>query len=153
MACRLLLDLISRTIRPQPRDGALELEQLEACLLQVLLEPRNLAVGDRDIAIPLLESGVGRTEQPQLHLAILGTAVDLLAHLAQLHLDLAEVIARSGQPLAQASASGVCKRRRVAGSLDARSNIVNGLLRLLHAAPEVLARRPALDEGPLALLQ
>ena len=69
--------LESRTVGPQPGHHALSLQQGELLAAQLLLSPGQFAFENRQLAIAILEDGVGAAEQGKLHLLVLRAGVDL----------------------------------------------------------------------------
>ncbi|OQB95849.1 MAG: hypothetical protein BWX86_01052 [Verrucomicrobia bacterium ADurb.Bin122] len=149
----LLIDLVAGAIGAQARHAAFELEQVELCLLEILLEFAELALDHGELAVAVLESGVGAAEQVELHLLVLRAGVDLFVELADLHLDFAEVGARRLQALGEAVALEVGHVGGVFGLLFLRTNVVHGLLRILHALVERGTLGAAALDGRLLRLQ
>ena len=128
-------------------------EVLAEVVLQLLFELGGLGFDHRELAVAVLEHGVGAAEQGELHLFVLRAGVDLRGQLVELHVELAQVGARSLQAVGK---PGAFNHRKVGGILGLflfRAQIENRLLGLLHALVELGAAGFLALEGGLLLLQ
>ena len=91
---RLLIDLVTRAVGPQPGNGAFNLQELEPPLVELLLEPAQLTLDHGHFAIALLEHRIAAAEQFELLLLVGRAGVDLMGDFAQLHFHFADVVAR-----------------------------------------------------------
>jgi len=138
---RLLVDLVTRGLRAQPRDGAVKLQELELGLLEIPVDPGQLTLGDAELPVVLLVDGVAASEEAKLHLPVLGTRVHLGRHLAQLHLELAQGVPRGLEPVREAGTPDPRQVRRVLSLLLLRPQVVDRLLGVLDALIEAAALR------------
>ena len=148
-----LIDLVAGAIGAQAGDVTLELQDLELSLLQLLFELGGLGFDDRELAVAILEHGVGAAEQGELHLFILRASVDLRGQLVELHVELAQTGARRLQAVGQTGALDQGKIGGVLGLFFFRTQIENRLLGLLHALVELGATGFLAFKGGLLLLQ
>ncbi len=65
------IDLEARAVRAQARDDALDLEEMELLLAELLLEPGHVAFENGELAVAILEDGVRAAEQRKLRLLVL----------------------------------------------------------------------------------
>ena len=86
-----LIDLVAGTIGAETGDVALELKELELRLLDLLLMLGQLGLDDGELAVAILEDGVGAAEERQLELLVLRAGVHLGRQLVELHFEFAEV--------------------------------------------------------------
>ena len=145
----LLVDFVARAVGAQPRHRALELEQLELRLVELLLEPGQLALDDAELAIALLEDGIAAAEQLELRLLVGRTRIHLRRDFAQLHFDFAERVARRRQPVLEAAALDLRQVGRIFRRLALRAQVEHRLLRILHALIQPAAMRPLLGQRGL----
>ena len=149
----LRVDFVTGAVRAQARHRAFQLQQLEFRLLELLVLPAHFALHNGEFAVALLEHGVRAAEQVQLKLFVLGAAVHLRRHLAQLHFELGEVVAARLDPFIEpgfldGGNAGLILRLLLLGA-----EIEDGLLGLLRALVEVAAPRLDLVQLALAGLQ
>ena len=140
----LLVDLVTGAVGAQPRDSALHLQQFELGLVQFLLEPRELTLGDSQLPVALLVGGVAAAEQFQLLLLVLRAGVGLRRDLAQLHFQLIDAATGGGKPVLKAGPFDLGEVGAVLRGLALRTHVEDGLLRVLHPLPQPPAERAAL---------
>ena len=138
---RLLIDFVTRTVRPQTCHRAIDLEQLKLRLIQFRLELAQLPIGDGHLAVALLEHGITAAEQTQLHLLVLRPGVHLCRHLAELHFNFTEIVPRRGEPVVETAAADLCEIGRIFRRFLLRTQIKYSLLGILHALVESSPQR------------
>ena len=149
----LRLDLIPGAVGAQARQRVLQLEQIEFRLLELLFLPAQLPLDDGQLAVALLEGGVGTAEQAEWELLVLRPAVGLRGHLAELHLELGQVVAARLDALLEAGLLDPGETGLILGLLLLRTQIKDRLLRLLHALVVVAAAGLDFIQLALAFLQ
>ena len=146
----LRIDLVPGAVGAQPRHGALELQKVELGLLEQLLLPAEFALDDRELAVALLENGIGTAEQIQELLLVGGAAVHLRAHLPQLHLEFRQVVAARLDALLEAGPLDPGETGLVLRLFLLGTQVEGGLLRVLQALVVVAAARLELVQVALA---
>ncbi len=132
----LLVDLVPGAVGAQPRDRAFHLQQLELGLIKLLLQPRELTLGDSQLPVALLVGGVAAAEQFQLLLLVLRSRVGLRRNLAQLHFQLVDAATGGSQAVLKAGPFDLSEIGPVLRGLALRAHVEHRLLRILHALPK-----------------
>ena len=149
----LLVDFVAGAIGSQARHRALELQQVELCLLQFMLELGQAAVRHRQLAIALLENRVRTAEQIELFLAVMGPGICLGCDLAQLHLVFGQAVASRGHPLLQTRALDPGQSGAIFRLLFLGLKIVDRALRFLRPLQQAAALRLPAFQGRLPLFE
>src|SRR5690606_19714069 len=96
----------------------------------------QFALDDGQLAIAVLEDGVGAAEERKLHLLVLRAGVHLRGQFAELHFEFGEILFAGFKTLGEAGALHLGEAGLVLGLLLLRTKIKDSLLGVLHALGE-----------------